>query len=39
VQAYRPEGTTGELPNETVYPSEVPDDLPALFDSYEFRRA
>ncbi len=39
VQAYRATGTTGELPDETVYPSEVPDDLPGLFKTYEFRRA
>lgn len=39
VQAYRAAGTAGELPNETVYPSDVPADLPALFETYEFRRA
>ena len=39
VQAYRSAGTTGELPDETVYPSDVPADLPALFEHYEFRRA
>ena len=39
VQAYRHMGTTGELPDETVYPSDVPADLPPLFDHYEFRRA
>ena len=39
IQAYRHEGTTGELPNETVYPSEVPEHLPSLFEHYEFRRA
>ena len=39
VQAYRHVGTTGELPNETVYPADVPADVPALFDHYEFRRA
>ena len=39
VQAYRSAGTTGELPDETVYPSEVPADLPQLFEKYEFRRA
>ena len=39
VQAYRHVGTTGELANRTVYPSDVPADLPALFAHYEFRRA
>ena len=39
VQAYRHVGTTGELSNETVYPSDVPLDLPPLFEHYEFRRA
>lgn len=39
VQAYRHMGTTGELPDETVYPSDVPEDLPLLFETYEFRRA
>jgi pyruvate formate lyase activating enzyme len=39
VQAYRHVGTTDELPRETVYPSSVPDDLPGLFEHYEFRRA
>lgn len=39
VQAYRAQGTTGELPDETVYPSDVPPELPSLFAQYEFRRA
>lgn len=39
VQAYRHLGTAGELPDQTVYPSDVPADLPPLFASYEFRRA
>ena len=39
VQAYRHVGTTGELPDETVYPSDVPADLPPLFERYEFRRS
>ena len=39
VQAYRHIGTTGELPDETVYPSDVPEELPGLFEHYEFRRA
>ncbi|MDO4808180.1 MAG: anaerobic ribonucleoside-triphosphate reductase activating protein [Coriobacteriales bacterium] len=39
VQAYRHIGTTGELANRTVYPSDVPGDLPGLFEHYEFRRA
>ena len=39
VQAYRHVGTVGTLPNETVYPSDVPSDLPDLFEHYEFRRA
>ena len=39
VQAYRHIGTTGELPDRTVYPSDVPADLPGLFAHFEFRRA
>lgn len=39
VQAYRHVGTTGELPNETVYPSDVPEGLAELFETFEFRRA
>ncbi len=39
VQAYRHVGTTGILANETVYPSDVPEDLSPLFEHYEFRRA
>ena len=39
VQAYRSAGTTGELPDETVYPSDVPEDVAALFETYDFRRA
>ena len=39
VQAYRAAGTTGELPDETVYPSDVPAGLAELFATYEFRRA
>ncbi len=39
VQAYRAQGTTGELPDETVYPSDVPPELPPLFAQYEFRWA
>lgn len=39
VQAYRSIGTTGELPDETVYPFDVPEGLPELFETYEFRRA
>lgn len=39
VQAYRATGTTGELPDETVYPSDVPDGLAELFERFEFRRA
>lgn len=39
IQAYRSTGTTKELPDETVYPSDVPSDLPPLFAHYEFRRA
>lgn len=39
VQAYRSQGTTGELADETVYPSDVPDGLADLFETYEFRRA
>lgn len=39
VQAYRSIGTTGELPCETVYPSDVPEGLTGLFEHYEFRWA
>ena len=39
VQAYRHVGTTGELINETVFPSDVPAELPPLFEHFEFRRA
>ncbi|MBP3894521.1 MAG: anaerobic ribonucleoside-triphosphate reductase activating protein [Atopobiaceae bacterium] len=39
VQAYRHQGTTGELPNETVYPSDTPTGIAELFESFEFRRA
>lgn len=39
VQAYRSIGTTGELPDETAYPSEVPAGIAELFETYEFRRA
>lgn len=39
VQAYRSAGTTGELPDETVYPSDVPAGLADHFDHFEFRRA
>lgn len=39
VQAYRATGTTGKLPAETVYPSDLPEGLDALFDTFEFRRA
>lgn len=39
VQAYRSTGTTGELPDETVYPSDMPKGLAELFETFEFRRA
>ena len=39
VQAYRHVGTSGELANATVYPQDLPQDLPALFETFEFRRA
>ena len=39
VQAYRSIGTTGELPNETVYPSDMPQGIADLFEHFEFRRA
>ena len=39
VQAYRPDGTTGALPEETVYPSDVPAEAQAAIPDYEFRRA
>lgn len=39
VQAYRHVGTTEELSRDTVYPSDVPEELSGLFEHYEFRRA
>ena len=39
LQAYRSTGTTGQLSEDTVYPSDVPEELPQLFEGYEFRRA
>lgn len=39
VQAYRPDGTDGTLPDITVYPSDLPEDVPTLVPSFEFRRA
>lgn len=39
VQAYRHVGTADELPNETVYPRDVPEGLAELFETFEFRRA
>ena len=39
VQAYRPAGTTGELPNETTYPSDMPEGIAELFEHFAFRRA
>ena len=39
VQAYRSAGTTGELPDDTVYPFDVPEGLAELFETFEFRRA
>ena len=39
VQAYRSIGATGELPDETVYPSDMPAGIAELFDTFEFRRA
>lgn len=39
IQAYRAAGTTGELPDETVYPFDVPEGLPELFEHFTFRRA
>lgn len=39
VQAYRATGTTGELPDETVYPSDMPKGVAELFETFEFRRA
>ena len=39
VQAYRSQGTTGELPNETVYPFDMPEGIAELFETFEFRRA
>lgn len=39
VQAYRHMGTTGELPDQTVYPIDVPTEVEGLFEHFEFRRA
>ena len=39
VQAYRSQGTTGQLPDETVYPSDMPEGIAELFETFEFRRA
>ena len=39
VQAYRHQGTNGELADVTVYPSDLPEGLSALFEQFEFRRA
>ena len=39
VQAYRHQGTNGELADVTVYPSDLTSNLPALFQTFEFRRA
>ncbi|MBQ6395590.1 MAG: anaerobic ribonucleoside-triphosphate reductase activating protein [Atopobiaceae bacterium] len=39
VQAYRHTGTDGSLPDETVYPSDMPAGIAELFESFEFRRA
>ena len=39
LQAYRHVGTTGELPDETVYPRDVSPEIAALFEHFEFRRA
>ena len=39
VQAYRSQGTTGELPDETVYPSDMPEGIVELFETFEFRQA
>ena len=39
VQAYRSIGTTGELPDETVYPSDLPEGTADRFAHFDFRRA
>lgn len=39
VQAYRSLGTDGSLPDQTVYPSDMPEGAAELFESFEFRRA
>ena len=39
VQAYRHTGTAGELPPETVYPSDMPAGAAELIEHFEFRRA
>jgi hypothetical protein len=32
-------GTTGELPDETVYPIDMPEGIAEHFETFEFRRA
>lgn len=39
VQAYRDAGTSGELLDETVYPSDMPEGISDMFEHFEFRRA
>ena len=39
VQAYRAEGTTGHLSEDTVYPSDVPEAAQRAIADYAFRRA
>lgn len=39
VQAYRHAGTNGTLPDETVYPFDMPEGIAELFEAFEFRRA
>ena len=39
VQAYRSLGTDGSLPDQTVYPSDMPEGVAELFEGFEFRRA
>lgn len=39
IQAYRHHGTNASLSNQTVYSSQVPEGLDALFEHFEFRGA
>lgn len=39
VQAYRPIGTNGSLPDQTVYPSDVPEEARLAVEHFVFRRS